>query len=401
MSPQTDNPPFHKKERNIYDLITSAILETRISEDDADIIKSYIAEKGTSGNIKNYALVQITRLLIAMRKHCKAYNGATITDLYSIIDGIKNGSSQRCRSFTPSTQQFYIVGVKAFFVWLVENGYSTISLKKISDIKLPKVSKTKLNAADLLTSDEITAIVNACTNSRNRALFLVLYEGGFRIGEIGTLKWGAVKFENSGVVINVNYKTAKARYIRLVMSKESLAKWKSDYPEKITPYSYVFLNNRGQMLNYAALLKILKSMVDKSGIEKKVNWHLFRHTRITHLIQQGVSESVIKMMMWGSVNSQMFNVYAHLSGVDVDREIYKLYGIEESTVNKKERVLEPKICPHCGEICSPVSRYCSVCGQLLDEADIKDGEELKKWLLTNSNLLTEFLNNFKTSPKSE
>jgi len=72
MSLQTDNLPFHKKEQNIYDFITSAIFKTSISEDDADIIISCIAEKGTSGNIKNYARVQITRLLIAIQKYCKA-----------------------------------------------------------------------------------------------------------------------------------------------------------------------------------------------------------------------------------------------------------------------------------------------------------------------------------------
>lgn len=58
----------------------------------------------------------------------------------------------------------------------------------------------------------------------------MLYEGGFRVGEVATLKWGDIKIDPSGVVVNVRYKTTKIRYIRLVMSKEPLAKWKSDYP---------------------------------------------------------------------------------------------------------------------------------------------------------------------------
>ncbi len=393
MSPQTNMPVFHKKDRNINDLITSAIESNRISENDADLIKSYIVEKGTSGNIKNNALVQITRLLISMSSHCSGYKGATITDLYTVIDAIKTGKSQRGRSFTPATQQFYMIGIKSFFSWLVENDHAKISHKKIKEIKLPKVSKAKVNAADLLTSDEISQIVNACTNSRNRAIFLVLYEGGFRIGEVATLKWGAVKFDNAGLVINVNYKTSKSRYLRLVLSKEALAKWKSDYPGEISNDAYVFLNNRGEMLNYAAVLKILKTVLEKSELKKRVNWHLFRHTRITHLIQQGVSESVIKMMMWGSVNTEMFSVYAHLSGVDIDREISKLYGMPDTIETKKEKSLTPQICPNCQNICGPLSRYCSICGKLLDETDIKDADELKKWLMANKDLLTEFLNN--------
>ena len=39
------------------------------------------------------------------------------------------------------------------------------------------------------------------------------------------------------------------------------------------------------------------------------------------------------------------------------------------------------------------SRYCSVCGQPLNETDIKNADALKKWLMENRDLLTEFLNN--------
>ena len=33
----------------------------------------------------------------------------------------------------------------------------------------------------MLTEDEVRAMINACMNSRNRALIATLYEGGFRI----------------------------------------------------------------------------------------------------------------------------------------------------------------------------------------------------------------------------
>ena len=49
-------------------------------------------------------------------------------------------------------------------------------------------------------------------------MFLIMYEGGLRVGEIGQMKWGDIKIYGTGLVINVTFKAGKPRYIRLVMS---------------------------------------------------------------------------------------------------------------------------------------------------------------------------------------
>ncbi len=51
----------------------------------------------------------------------------------------------------------------------------------------------------------------------------MLYEGGFRVGIIGTMRWGDVKFDRYGVIVNVNFKTGIPRYVRIIMGKEYLA----------------------------------------------------------------------------------------------------------------------------------------------------------------------------------
>jgi len=47
------------------------------------------------------------------------------------------------------------------------------------------------------------------------------------------------------------------------------------------------------------------------------------------MINAGVQESVIKMMMmmWGTVNTTLFETYAHFTGKDFDTEISRVYGI--------------------------------------------------------------------------
>ncbi len=53
-----------------------------------------------------------------------------------------------------------------------------------------------------------------------------------------------------------------------------------------------------------------------------------------------MNESVIQLMIWGSIDSKMFSTYAHLTWNDIDREINKLSGISNdeltATVNRIE-----------------------------------------------------------------
>ena len=99
-------------------------------------------------------------------------------------------------------------------------------------------------------------------------------------------------------------------------------------------------------------------------------------------------------MMWGSVDSKMFINYAHLTGTDIDREICKLYGIEGTSAQVSDGALEPKVCPHCREMNSPISKHCHICGHGLDAAAIESDDDFQRFANTNPELLINFLKKF-------
>ena len=90
-------------------------------------------------------------------------------------------------------------------------------------------------AGQMLTEDEVRAMIDACQTSRDRAIIATLYEGGFRVQELGTLTWAQVKFDDYGTVVNVDEKTGAPRYIRLVTATQYLIQWKNDFPFPVTP----------------------------------------------------------------------------------------------------------------------------------------------------------------------
>lgn len=204
----------------------------RITADDASLLQSYIAERKATRHLSVGRVNKIYFTLLRWRDFVPPFRENTIHDVYKGIEGLGNALNKKgSPRFARNTISDTVATVKTFYLWMIEEGYSTIPEKKMQQIKRPPQDAVTKTAEDLITADEIEHMVTACTWTRDRALLLTLYEGGMRIGEIGALTWGDVKFDEKGVVITVkSQKTEKARYLRLVMAREHLARWKADYP---------------------------------------------------------------------------------------------------------------------------------------------------------------------------
>jgi len=115
-----------------------------------------------------------------------------------------------------------------------------------------------------------------------------------------------------------------------------------------------------------------------------------------HLIKENVSESVIKLMMWGSLTTNMFQTYAYLTGKDIDNEILRTYGITESGDGEamSEIRMEPRQCPHCNLINRHVAEFCNSCGRSLTEEAAEDEDDIYESILRNPASLKRFITRY-------
>ena len=352
--------------------IQKALDEKRFDEKDAELVRTFTNELQATAGISISRVNKITFTLVGWRRILpKPFHQCTINDIYKGIMDLKKSKSQMGKIFKANTVSDFLKVLKQFYIWLAKNKQTKIPRERILEIKAPGRDPMTTTASDLLTPDEIIQMIKVCKRDADRALLMTLYEGAFRIGEIGRLTWGDLTFDEYGVIANVSFKTDKPRYIRLVMSLDYLSRWRSIYPGTPEGNSLVFLNRNGDPLTHAQVSRQLDRIAYRAGLKKRVNPHVFRHSRITHLVREGISESVIKAVAWGSQDSRMLKTYLHLTGQDVDNEMLRLYGIEVPE-KKKERGLKPHQCNHCSTINPPTSAYCSTCGHpLIEEAQIK------------------------------
>lgn len=347
-------------------VLASALRDNRITEDDAQLIREFIAEISATRHISKGRAFKLHYSLVNLRDFMGPFRENTIADVYAGIDKLlmaKNpDGSPRYKQNTISD---LIRFLKRFYLWMCENRYTLMDEKKVHKIRCPAYDKMTKTAEMLLTEEEIRAMIEACMNSRDRAVIATLYEGGFRIGEIAALKWQDVNFTDWNATITIKFKTDKSRTIPLVMARSYLAAWRNDYPLPVSPESYVFLTNKKTPLGYAGVAKQLRIIAGRAGITKHITPHLFRHSRATHLIRQGYGEVIIKKLLWGNLDTEMFSVYLHLTDSDVERVVAEKAGVSQK--EHRSKILESRQCPRCYTVNGPTLQFCGTCGLELTE----------------------------------
>lgn len=366
--------------------IQRSIRQKRFTVKDGELVRAFTSELQATDGISVSRANKITYTLVGWRRFLtKPFNTCIIADIHTAIPALKAGKTNHGKSYKSNTISDFLKILKQFFTWMIKNKHSKIPIDKIQDLRAPGRDPMTTTANDLLTPDEVQQMINSCKRDVDRAMLWTLYEGAFRIGEIGLMKWGDLTFDSHGVIVNVSFKTDKPRYVRIIMATEHIARWRASYPGKAEGDALVFVNRNGEPFSHAQVRKQIRVIANRAGINKRVNPHVFRHSRITHLIRQGAAESVVKAVCWGSQDSRMLKTYLHLTGSDIDKEMLKLYGIE-TPQKKAERGLKPVQCPHCKIVNPPNNAFCSSCGRSLTEEAEQEIDEVRRFAKSPSKL---------------
>ena len=403
--PTRSDRAFHlNKEEYATNSLSRALESGLITPEDAGLITDFIAELKSTSHIGPSRIYKLTLTLVNWRRHIGPYTANTIREIYQGITALSTATYQRSpprwsatttpaqkeQPYKQNTQHDYVKFLKRFYLWLIEQGHTQVTVSQIKKIQPPSWDPMTKNADDLLNEMEILAMLRSCQNSRDRAIIATLYESGVRIQELATLSWAQVTFDDWGVVINIDRKTGKKtckpRYIRLVMAREYLSTWRDDYPFDPAGKAVVFLTSRNRPLQYGGIAKQIREIAERANIQKHVTPHLFRHSRITHLLQQGYSMSTIKLTMWGSLSTNMISVYGHLSNKDIDDEVLERTGVKPRD-NEMPNAVAHHQCPSCYAINGPTSNFCGVCGRPLTAPAIASQNELMRFIESHPELV--------------
>lgn len=215
------------------------------------------------------------------------------------------------------SQARIISGIRAFYKYLlVENMIDDDPTDLLEGPKL------KRKIPDVLTLEEINHLFSAIdlsepTGHRNRAMLETLYACGLRVTELITLRLSNYFPEEE--YIKVIGKGNKERIVpigeeAILQNNIYINSYRNHLDIKTDHEDYLYLNRRGRSLSRVMIFTIIKNLVAKSGIQKKVSPHTFRHSFATHLVEGGADLRAVQDML-GHESIITTEIYTH-----IDRE---------------------------------------------------------------------------------
>lgn len=154
-----------------------------------------------------------------------------------------------------------------------------------------------------LSKEEIEKIIAGADTTqkagrRDRCILELMYATGIRREELGALEVSDIDFEKESVRI------CRERKVRIVPVLKRTLKWLKIYIEQVRPkllgkkgYKDLFLTYRGIPYICRNLTKVVQRYKHKTGIKKKGDFVLFRHSVIRMLIEGGMDARYIQEMM--------------------------------------------------------------------------------------------------------
>ena len=210
------------------------------------------------------------------------------------------------KGLSSSYQNQVINAVKLFFR-CVEN--RQLEIERVSRPKRKKV------LPNVLSKEEVRAILGALKNTKHRAMLSLIYACGLRCGELLALKPEHLDAGHGFLLV----KQGKGRKDRVVPLSERITAMIGVYMQEYSPERYIFEGQkRGEPYDERSLQQVLKQAVAKAGIKKPVSLHWLRHSYATHLLEGGTDLRYIQEIL-GHSSSRTTEIYTHVSRLSLQK----------------------------------------------------------------------------------
>jgi len=201
------------------------------------------------------------------------------------------------------------------------NGIRFLYLQVLSwnefDIKL-HTPKRAQKIPELLSQQEVAAILSANTNLKHRTMLSTCYACGLRVSELVALR---VKHIDSDRHI-IRIEQAKGNKDRQVILSDHLLVLLRDYWQRYHPDNGLFCGDTSSPIHITSIQRVFKRSKQRAGIDKVGGIHSLRHAYATHQLEAGMPVHQLQGLL-GHSNLQSTLRYVHWvsphqQGMDVD-----------------------------------------------------------------------------------
>jgi site-specific recombinase XerD len=175
------------------------------------------------------------------------------------------------------------------------------------EITRPKKSK---NLPNVLSEEEVRAIINFPTNTKHKAILHTIYGAGLRVGEIIRLRVKDIRSADGYIFV----KDAKGKKDRHTVLSSFLLDLLRVYFKEYKPSYWLFEGQEGGQYTAQSVQRIYRRAVKGTNSNPWSTPHTLRHSFATHLMQRGVNIRYIQSAL-GHASTKTTEVYTRVLGI--------------------------------------------------------------------------------------
>lgn len=311
---------------------------------------------------------------------------ATENDINGLISRFAKGNHPAVKDdgVSHATQRQYQATLRAFYNYHEELPADPdgITLKQIDD--------SPVDERDIFDHDDVEAMRETCSNTRDRAILELLLNTGQRIRAIQTLRVKDVNLDEGVFWLNDEADGLKHAEGKrpLLGAKAPVRRWLDNHPAPENPDAYLITHlpsyrntDATTPLNQNSIRKRLRKIGNEAGVDKPTNPHNFRHFAVTTMYRDyDMDADTIRFIIGHGEDSRiMETTYRHLTDDDYIKKAEIAAEIREPD---DDSPLSPNRCLTCDEPLAKDAKACPNCGHVYtpDAKAVQDtiGESMKE-----------------------
>jgi integrase/recombinase XerD len=180
--------------------------------------------------------------------------------------------------------------------------------------KLPRPKKER-KLPVVLSEGEVRRLFGSLSNLKHKAMLMLVYSAGLRVGEVVRLHWEDLD-EERGMMHIRGGKGKKDRYTILsgIVVQTLQRYWKVYQPRE-----WLFEGeSTGKPYSVRSAEQVFKKGARLAGISKDVSIHSLRHAFATHMLEQGTDLRYVQDLL-GHESVKTTEIYTHVSRLKIAR----------------------------------------------------------------------------------
>lgn len=236
--------------------------------------------------------------------------------------------SQKKESLKKSTQNYYLIALRAFLKYLAKRDIKTLAPEKIELAKMPERQVSFLEGDDLerLLHAPLETKESPIIQKRDKAILELFFSTGLRVSELAKLTTDQINLEKDE--FTVRGKGSKLRIVFLSNQAKYHVKQYLDTRHDASLALFVRHDRAAksgglESLTPRSIQRLVQRYAKSVGITKRVTPHSLRHSYATDLLTGGADIRSVQSLL-GHSSITTTQIYTHITNQQL-KDVYKAF----------------------------------------------------------------------------